>query len=379
MRVAIIGPVYPYRGGIAHYTTLMARAFREAGHHTQVISFRRQYPKILYPGASDKDPSKNPLRTEAEYLLDPLFPWTWYQAARVIAAEKPELIVIQWWTTFWSIPFTLLSWCLKRWGLRVVYLIHNVLPHEQRLWDAWLARWALKQGWGFVIQTSKEKERLLTLVPGARVEICPHPVYSAFFVNRMSKSEARELLDLPHDIPVLLFFGIVRQYKGLKHLIEALGLLRQQGIKPCLVVAGEFWESKAAYLRQINKLGLTEQIRIQDRYIPDEELEGLFSACDVLIAPYTGGTQSGSAQMALGFGLPLIATEQIASSILESKRRDVQIVPPGDPEALAWAIYTLIRRLSDERDLPKPAADDWDQLVQALLRLADCAGSLSMD
>src|SRR5512139_2089006 len=152
-RITLIGPVYPYRGGIALHTTLAARALRERGYRLQVISFRRQYPQWLYPGATDKDQSQERIQTKAEYLLDPLSPATWTRTVKVIAASEPDLVVLQWWTTFWSLPYTVLTRLLKRKGCRVAYIIHNVLPHETRPWDRWLARLALSAAQAHIVHT----------------------------------------------------------------------------------------------------------------------------------------------------------------------------------------------------------------------------------
>jgi glycosyltransferase involved in cell wall biosynthesis len=129
VRLSIVGPVYPYRGGIAHYTMHLARKLIACGHEIQVISFYRQYPAWLYPGESDKDPSDNPMIVPAEYLLAPLLPWTWVKAARRIREFEPDIVVIQWWTTFWAPAFWLLAKWLRNRGLQVIYMIHNVLPN----------------------------------------------------------------------------------------------------------------------------------------------------------------------------------------------------------------------------------------------------------
>lgn len=367
MKVSLVGPVYPYRGGIAHYTMLLDHALQAHGHLTQVASFRRQYPAWLYPGETDRDPSQQPMQTKAEYLLDPLYPWTWQRAASSIARFAADLIVFQWWTTFWAPPYAYLVWSLKRRQTPVVFVIHNTLPHEQRAWDPWLARQALGRGDAFIAQTEVERSRLITLLPTAPVRICSLPVYRMPGEQKISRAQARRQLNLPADGPVLLFFGIVRPYKGLHHLVEALGLLRQHGKTPTLVIAGEFWEPRHAYTQQIDQLGLVEQIIIADRYIPNEQVEVLFAAADALVAPYVGGTQSAAASLGLGCGLPLIITERVAAGISAGNRRDLLIVPSGDSQALAQAIAEFLD--APPRGLRTPAADDWWQVVQTLEEL----------
>jgi glycosyltransferase involved in cell wall biosynthesis len=370
MRITLIGPVYPYRGGIAHYTAHLANKLLEAGYEIQVISFRRQYPGWLYPGASDKDPSTNPLTVSAAYLLDPIYPWTWWQAVREIKLYKPEMVAIQWWTTFWSPAFSTLSWLLQREEIPVIYMIHNVLPHEAKKWDHWLSTLALRKGKGFITHTLREKDRLLNLLPNADIKIHPIPTYDKLPHSRISKSKAREALGLPDNIPLLLSFGIVRPYKGLTVLLNALGILRRQNECFRLLIAGEFWDDKDDYMQQIKSLDLEEYVRIEDRYLPDEEVAQIFSAADILIAPYVGGTQSAVASWGLGFGLPLIVSDKVAAGITEQNLHRVTVVPAGDPHQLARAIQEFLKKYQVQKTIPQAPTDlntGWNELIQGLV------------
>lgn len=364
MKVTIIGPVYPYRGGIAHYTSLLAQALSER-HQIQIVSFKRQYPAWLYPGKTDKDPSLSPLLVDALYILDPFYPWTWWQAIRAIENFQPDLVVCQWWTTFWAPAFAFISFWLRSKGIALVFLIHNVFPHEPKFWDRPLAHLALRTGETFIVQTTQEHERLLTLFPYASVVLCPHPVYDMFAAQRIPQAEARKHLDVSPNKPTVLFFGIVRPYKGLKYLIEALALLRDRGFTTQLIVAGEFWEDRKIYEAQISKLGLTEQVILDDRYIPNEELGLLFSAADLFVAPYIGGTQSGAVKMAVGFGLPVITTR---SEWLTEGSEMGQCVPPADSAALAQAILDWFQNDSRPNTFSGTPhiSENWAHIIAAL-------------
>ncbi len=368
MDIVIIGPVYPYRGGIAHFTTLLARALAKR-HVTRVVSFRRQYPAWLYPGASDRDPSQQPLRVEAEYLLDPLYPWTWWKAAQRIAALEPDAVIFQWWITFWGPAYAALAYLLHRRGIRLLFVIHNLMPHEARPWDGWLARLALRYGHNFLVQTEREKDRLLALLPHAAWTIVPHPVYDMFAGGRIPTSEARRRLGLPETASVALFFGIVRPYKGLRYLFEAIGKLRQRGKTIHLVVAGEFWEDAADYQQLAESLGISEQIKIEARYIPNEEIGLYFSAADVFAAPYVDGTQSGAVKMALGFGLPVIISRAITSDELANDRTHrLYWVDSKNADDLANEIAHC---LDDNRTAAPAGAvggtpDEWETLVEKI-------------
>jgi glycosyltransferase involved in cell wall biosynthesis len=342
MKLAVVGPVYPYRGGIAHYTTLLTYALEDF-FEVKLISFRRQYPKWLYPGKSDKDPSASPLRIPADYILDPTNPISWWKTTDTITNFKPDAVLLQWWTTFWTPSYTYISYYLRQRKLPLIYLVHNVLPHERKPWDTWLARLALKKANAYIVQTEQQKRNLLSLLPYAPVEVQPHPVYDMFAAKKISKEEARRKLGLCPNTPVILFFGIVRPYKGLKLLIDALSLLKVRGIQVQLVIAGEFWEDKRCYLEQIAAAGLTDQIMIHDRYIPNEEVGTFFSAADVFAAPYTAGTQSGAVKMALGFSIPLVISETTLDDSMHARQgKDLYIVPAHSTEALADAIESAI-------------------------------------
>jgi glycosyltransferase involved in cell wall biosynthesis len=371
-RITLIGPVWPYRGGIALHTTLTARALRQRGYPLQVISFRRQYPQWLYPGATDRDQSQEAIKTEAKYLLDPLSPLSWTRTAKAIAASQPDLVAIQWWTTFWSLPYAVLARLLRRKGCRLAYIIHNVLPHEAKPWDRWLARLALSPAQAFIVHTEAEKARLLDLLPGCDARVTPLPILGVFSGQAPDQAEARRALSLPSEEPILLFFGFVRPYKGLGVLLQALGILRQQGVRPYLAIAGEFWHDKQAYLEQIERLGLGDQVRVEDRYIPNEELGLWFSAADAAVAPYIEGTtQSAVASLLMGFGLPLILSEQVAQGVRETNLHNLIVVPTGDADALARAIGGFIERAPAGLAPRQPASDDLGEYTAALVDLAE--------
>jgi len=315
VKIILIGPVYPYRGGIAHFTSSLAEEMKNEGHEIIVISFKRQYPKIFYPGKSDKDPSKEPLIFPAEFVLDPLYPWTWEKARRVINKEKPDLVVFQWWTTFWAPAFGWLAGKLRQSQIGVCFLIHNVYPHERRFLDKALTRFALKSADGFLTMAESQKDLVADLFPEKPVAFSPHPSYKFLSEEKVEKNIAREQLGVPIERKVALFFGFVRPYKGLKLLLEAAGELKRIGRPIHLLIAGEFWEDVEEYQRLITHEGLEDWVTIQNRYIPNEEVPIIFSAADVFVAPYTGGTQSGAVKLAMGYGIPVVGTKQALGEI----------------------------------------------------------------
>ena len=369
MRITIVGPVYPYRGGIAHYTTTLSQKLSAAGHAVQTISFKRQYPAWLYPGQSDKDPSAQHDQVPALYTLDPIYFWTWGRAAQQIQSFQPDIVIFQWWTTFWAPAFAVLARWLRARGLYVAFLIHNVMPHEARLWDNWLCRLALSSANQFIVQTENEANRLRTLIPRATIVITPHPIYNMFADKLLSRSDARHNLSLPEGAPIILFFGIVRPYKGLRYLLQAFQYLLRKRPNARLIIAGEFWEPLTEYESFMRELGIRESVSVYNQYIQNEDIPTYFSAADVFAAPYVDGTQSGAVKMALGFGLPIVITNCILDDMLK-KQEDVWLAKERDAESLANAITAALEQSQGNRLAGTPL-DDWYKLVQVIEGLSE--------
>jgi len=369
VRFFIVGPVYPYRGGIAHFTGLLTKALRKRGHEVLVASFKRQYPKWLFPGETDKDPSQKPLKVDdAHYWLDSVNPLTWLATFSRIRRNRPEIIVMQWWTTFWAPAWWVLG-VLNRLFLRaeLVYYCHNVLPHESRRWDRWLARLVLRQGTAYIVQSVQERDQLLNLVPGAKVRILLLPTFDLLAEHQLPRSQARQQLGLGEDLPVQLFFGIVREYKGLADLLEALPAVKKSLGQVLLIVAGEFWDDKQSYMDTIQRWGTEDSILIDDRYIPNEEAAVYFSAANLLVAPYRRATGSAVIPTARAFQLPMVTTE-LSGIALAVDGQSARLVPPCQPDALAAAITETFA--DDARRDPSgdPIRDafTWDHLVAAI-------------
>jgi glycosyltransferase involved in cell wall biosynthesis len=370
MKIALIGPVYPYRGGIAHYTASLAQAFQQQGHDVVIYSFSRQYPTWLYPGRSDKEPSPQRFQFPTTYVIDTLNPWSWTKTAALIVSYKPDLVIFQWWTTFMAPAFITIGKLCKRRGLPLLFLIHNVYPHEKRWFDLWLVRATLKLGDAYVVQSIQEKDKLLQLFPGARIFFHPHPVYLPFAEQKISKIEAKARLGLDPNLPVALFFGIVRPYKGLSLLLEAVAALRQQGQKIQALIAGEFWENIQKYIRLIERLEISDLVRLENRYIPNEEVPLYFSAADVFVAPYTAGTQSGAVKLAMGFGLPIVVSDILYDELLRDSGIAIAF-SVQEPLDLTRAIRASLENELREVNGIFLRKSHWSSLVYLFTRIVD--------
>ena len=336
-RFCLIGPTYPYRGGIAHYTTLLAQHLREE-HEVLLLSFSRQYPAWLFPGKSDKDPSERPLQTEARYELDPLNPLTWRRTLRQIRKWQPDMVVIPWWHPYFAPVWTALGRSIRRLSPRpkLIFICHNVRPHEQgRLSKLLLPRilkTVLGQGDGYIVHSQADQEILLGYLPEAKISVSPHPTYAALG----EQNQVKLPITLPSDRPLLLFCGLVRPYKGLDILLEAVALLKRPFH---LLVAGEFWQGGLAeYQKQITRLELAKNVTVVDEYLPNELLAAYIKRANVVVLPYRSATQSGIIQIAFGLNTPVITTNVGGLAEAVEDGRTGLVVPPENPLALAEAI-----------------------------------------
>ncbi len=378
MRVAIVGPVYPYRGGIAHYTALLGRHLADR-HEVHVISFRNQYPARLFPGRSDRDPSREPLALDniyVHYILHPLQPVSWIRTARLLQRLDPDVLLIQWWVTFWAPSFAAVLYLYRHLlpASPILAICHNILPHEAQWWDVVLAKLVLPLPAHHLVHSTCDKERLLILVPKASITVAPFPSYEGVIPRRYTRDEARRELGLNPEDTVLLFFGFVRPYKGLMYLLEAVDKIRQHTPVHLLIV-GEFWEDKQKYLQRIGELNLNTCVTIIDRYVPNEEIGKYFGAANVLVLPYVQASQSAVVQLAWETETPIIACN--AGGLSESIIDGVNglLVRPQDSESLASTILRYLTEGLEPRmrksisEMYAPG-DSWNEIISWVETLA---------
>ena len=365
-RIAMIGPLPPFRGGIARHTMALARALASRT-SLLVVSYTRQYPKRLYPGASDIDPAARRLAEPwSRYLLDSLDPRTWRRTLDAILAHKPDAVLIPWWTVYWAPCTAYLARGLARRNVPVHFICHNVVDHEAAAWKRELARLALKRGSGFVVQSDAERTQLATLLPGARIVVHPHPVF-----DRLPEPAN----ELPRRAKLeLLFFGFVRPYKGLDLLLRAMALPGAHDAM--LTIAGEFWEKVERSRTLVAGLGIAERVELIDRYVDDREAAALFARADAIVLPYRAATGSGVLGLALQAGKPVIASRVPGIAEMVRDGETGILVEPGSPDALAAAIASM----SAERAASMhpaigvfAARHSFDALADAVLALTGAA------
>jgi len=297
-RIVLIGPVLPFRGGIAQHTTMLHRAL-ESETTTLTLSFTRQYPSLLYPGKTDLDVTLGDYReNNVEYVIDSINPSTWNLAVQKVLIFNPRLIIFPWWHVYWSICFTWMARQFRRNGIEGVFLCHNVIEHESKWWKKIVAKFCLSNASRFFVHSQEDKRNLLGLLPYSNVTVYPHPI-NLHFPDPLGTKPRRAELEI-------LFFGFVRHYKGLDLLIQAMGAFKGEDV--VLSIVGEFWKDKATFVDHINSEGLDDQIDIIDRYVPDDEVADFFHRCDVVILPYRSATGSAVIPLAYRYSRPVIAT-----------------------------------------------------------------------
>lgn len=339
-KIVMIGPVYPYRGGIAHYTAALYKELKKK-YEVSLISYKLQYPKFLFK-KPQKDYSNDKGKIEeARFCLNTANPFNVVKTALQIKKQKPDLVIMQWWHPYFAPCDVILLKLLKK--CRVLFICHNVFPHERFPMDKKLTKLTLKRGDGFITQSAMDAEDLKSIVPDAKCITAVHPTYGGFDYSHMSMEEARTLLGIEKEKKILLFFGFVREYKGLKHLLSAMPSILERLPEAELMVVGEFGNDREDYLKIVEEKKLSSCLKLVDKYVPDTEIQKYFAASDLVILPYESATQSGIVQIAFGFHKPVTATKVGGLPDVITDGKTGYLVPARDDQALADAVVRFFK------------------------------------
>ena len=310
LKIILLGPAHPYRGGLAAIMQTMARVFLRWGHEVGLKTFTVQYPQWLFPGESQFAEGPAPADLSIERCVNTVNPLNWLRMGCRLRRERPDMVLLKYWTPFMAPCFGTIARLARRNGhTRFICQIDNVEPHEHHFFDRWFNRWFLGAVDGFVYM-SEQVHGELTHYTSAPALFSPHPLFENYG-EPVPRGEACARIGLDPAKRYALFFGLIRDYKGLDWLLEAWATLRRAGrIAPQwrLVVAGEFYTAKEPYLKRLAEADLRDEVVLCDRFIPDGEVKDYFSAADFLVLPYKTATQSGVTQIAYQFRLPIIVT-----------------------------------------------------------------------
>ena len=304
MKIVILGPAHPYRGGLASIMETMAREYMRRGDEVRIYTFSLQYPSLLFPGKSQTVDTPAPTDLHIERVMNTCNPLNWIRLGLRLRRERPDMVLMKYWTPFMAPCFgTIVRIARGNGHTKFICQIDNVEPHERHIIDRPFNRYYLRAVDGFVYMSEQVHGELreYTSVPAL---FSPHPMFSNFG-ERVERAEACRALGLDANLQYLLFFGLIREYKGLDILLEAWSRVRRDGQK--LIVAGEFYDDKERYAPLFARLGAS--VVLHDRFIADADVKYYFSVADALVLPYRTATQSGVTQIAYNFHLPMIVTD----------------------------------------------------------------------
>lgn len=305
LKIAIVGPAHPYRGGLASIMETMARVYQQRGYEVNILTFTLQYPSLLFPGKSQTVETPAPQDLNIERCVSTINPLSWWRVGRRLRRESPDIVLMKYWTPFMAPCFgTIARLARKNKHTKVICQIDNVEPHEHHITDRIFNRYFLRSVDGFIYM-SEQVHGELEAYTSAPALFSPHPMFE-HFGERVERTEACKKLGLDPSQRYALFFGLIRDYKGLDTLLEAWARFRRSGHK--LLIAGEFYASRDKYIELIKRLGLESEIILHDHFVPDSEVRNYFSASDCVVLPYKTATQSGVTQIAYNFCTPIIVT-----------------------------------------------------------------------
>lgn len=309
MKIVILGTAYPYRGGLATFNERLARQFQAEGHDVEVVTFTLQYPSFLFPGKTQYSNEIAPTDLEIKRWVNSCNPFNWVSVGRRIRKMQPDMLITCYWMAFFAPCYGIIERIVKGNGkTRCVALVHNMIPHEPSLLDKLFAPFYVKSTDGFVALSDSVVRDIDRLDKHNKPKtFSPHPIYD-HYGERMSKAEACKALNLDADKDYMLFFGLVRAYKGLDLLLDAMGKMHDKLPNLRLLIAGEFYEQEEVYRKQIADNGLTDKVIIRNEFIPDADLRLYFGAADLIVQPYKTATQSGVTQVAFHFEKPMLVT-----------------------------------------------------------------------
>lgn len=309
MKVIILGPAWPYRGGIAAFNERLARQYQAEGHEVEVVTFTLQYPSFLFPGTTQYSTDPAPKGLKITRKLNSINPFSWLSTGRYIRRQRPDLVLSAFWLPFMAPAMGTALRRAKRKGMRRVSILHNLIPHEHRPGDKLFSRYFVGSNDAFITLSRSVLDDLNVFDPkGLKPRtFSPHPLYDHYGAT-LGRKEALDLIGLRENQRYVLFFGFIREYKGLDLLLDAMADERMEKLGVKLIVAGEFYGDPKPYQEQISRHDIGDRVVLHTEFIPDHEVNRYFCAADLVVQPYKNATQSGVSQIAYHFEKPMVVT-----------------------------------------------------------------------
>ncbi|KAF0195669.1 MAG: group 1 glycosyl transferase [Bacteroidetes bacterium] len=372
-KVVIIGSAYPLRGGgISTFNERLANAYLERGDEVIIFTFSLQYPNFLFPGTTQYSAELPPENIDIRVRINSINPFTWVKTAIEIRHFNPDIAVVRFWIPFMAPCLGTISRIIRLKGkTRIIAITDNIIPHERRIGDFRLVQYFVNSVDGFIAMSKSvlnDLNKFDKLKPKA---YHPHPLYDNFG-EPIPKEEAKLKLKLSKSQHYILFFGFIRDYKGLDLLLEAFNSKRLQDLELKLLIAGEFYGNEEKYLGLINKYNLADFIELRASFIPNTEVYLYFCACDIVVQPYKNATQSGVTQIAYHFGKPMITTDVGGLSEVVPDGKVGYVVQP-DARAIENAIYKFYSESREKEFIENVRTErdrfSWSNLLDLIDRL----------
>lgn len=373
MHIVLLGTAYPFRGGLATFNERLARQLQAEGHEVEVITFTLQYPSFLFPGKTQYSSEQAPADLHITQQVHSCNPFNWWKVGNKIRRMQPDLLISCYWMAFFAPCYGIIQRIAKRNGkTRCIGLVHNMIPHEPNLLDKLLAPFYVRHTDGFVALSESVVKDIDSLDKQTKPKASyPHPIYDHYGAQ-MAKNEACQALDLDPEKQYMLFFGLVRAYKGLDLLLDAFGKVKDQLPNLQLIIAGEFYEDEDKYRAQISNNQLTNRVIIKNNFIADADLRKYFGAADLIVQPYKTATQSGVTQVAFHFEKPMLVTNVGGLGEIVHDHKMGYAVEPN-AEAIAEAItdyYTNNRQADYTQYLIQQKENySWSGLTNAFMNI----------
>lgn len=348
-KIVLVGPAYPYRGGQATVEASIFKLLTEAGFDCNTVTFKSLYPNILFPGKTQYDESANPFYPHTEKIsriINSINPITWYKAYKKIKSLNADMAIFVWWMPFFGPCYGTIVRLLQRTTkTKIVFVVENFVSHERRWFDKFFTQWTLKKADRFISFSQHINKLVTDHFPEKKITTTTLPPFNHFDLNNYTKESAREKLGITHK-RVILYFGLIRKYKGLDQLIRAMKIIKQEDPDTMLLAVGECYEDISFYRDLITEHELGDRIQLIDKFIPNEEVEPYFKAADVVCLPYYSGTQSGILMMAYGFGQPVVITDVGGIAELVNDKTG-KVLSDNEPRKIVDATLEVINNTSE--------------------------------
>ena len=372
--IVIIGPAHPLRGGLASYNERLARAFQQQGHQVEIYTFSLQYPGFLFPGTTQFSSEPPPKDITIHLAINSINPFNWIKVGKELRKKKNDLIIVRYWLPFMGPCLgTILRNVKKNKHTKVVCIADNIIPHEKRIGDDLFTKYFVKPVDGFITMSQKVLQDLKQYSTSVPSKYVAHPLYDNFG-DKVDKAAARKNINISNESSIVLFFGFVRQYKGLDLLLEAISILEKSTNKNHAIrflIAGEFYEDRKPYDDLIKKLNIEEALILRTDFIPDSEVKNYLCAADVVIQPYRNATQSGVTPLAYHFEVPMIVTNVGGLPALVPDQL-VGLVAEPNAESIAQKINEYFN-LGADKFLPGLIEEkkkySWNVMIEEILKL----------